>query len=950
MRYSLFILVTCLFSFPKLWAQQTKLQIEGHIEDAETKKGVPFATVSLLHSAIGSAANEAGIFTLKFEPSAGDTLLFSSIGYSPLKISFKQFKNRQTVFLQSAVDELPELMVKSQTGLEILQEAIRRIPQNYDTSTVGYTGFYRENVWLGEVELSLIESVVDIYRPFKTDKKPNDQFRILKGRNKQLDFSADPQLYYWLRGTSNGIRGSLAEDMIKYYKTNKYSPLNQANFQYYKYEHVETVNDGQRRLIVLDVVPKGKKGVIQMRLYIEENSFAIVKYNFELTEKGKSLASRKDKHIGYTIMSKVVHASLEYHQFQYELSYKEYAGKWYLNRVTRQWKIFVDSKRRNWDNHLWRADMNLIMTNIDRTPTPITEGNLGASTVPLITLIGDNFKDDFWEGYNFMKGTDSAIMKNDSSDNHADTSIIASHYSNRKNGFTRADTLRGKLNPSRSCYDVTFYHLDVSIDINRHLIKGSNVIRFNVKHPFRRLQFDLHANMRIDKVVFDDKELAFTREFNAVYVDFPQEINPGPEKFIKVYYEGTPKEPDFSIPMDGGALWERDSLGNVWAQMVCQGSGASLWWPNKDHLSDEPDSMKIWVTVPADYSEISNGKLVRKTILPNEQMRYEWEVSYPINNYNVTYNIGKYVHWGGKHGDNDTLDLNFYALPEHLHLAKALFATVPEQLKIFQKNFGKYPFHRDGFTLVESIYPMEHQSGVCVGKLSTSIVEATRLMWHESAHEWWGNAVSCGDMADLWIHEAFATYAEIMMIEEKYGNVEVGVMLSDQRNSIIGEEPVVGISDVNHIHYNISDMYTKGSLMLHTLRKVIDDDNKWKRLLIDIQNHFRFRTTNTTDFISYINSNLKKDYSWFFQRYLFSTSLPSLTVSLHETERNLIVKYKWENVRDFPMRVKITKKVDEFEWISPTSQWQTIILKNMTLDDFEVDEENFLINVTYDSN
>ncbi len=929
-------------------AQATPFVLEGVVLARSGGAPVPFANIAIKRTGTGTAANERGAFILKGAWLPADTLLISSIGFSTARIPLKDIRQNAVYYLDEAVVELPELTITSTSGLQILKEALARIPQNYDTTTVGYRAFYQENVWLGDAELAFIEAVADVYRPFEAERNPNDQIRVVKGRRKDLDYSADPQLYYWLRGTSNGLRAGLAEDLIKY-RNRKYSPFNPANFRYYQYDYTETIVDGDTRLLVIDIDSPGKhrKALLRMRVFIDEETYAIVRYTFELTEQGTKRVSRKDKRLGYAIMSKVVHATLDYHRFQYTFEYKQQQGKWYLNRLNRHWEIHVDSKRRGWQDQLWTHDMNFIVTDIDHDPKPITDGDIGASEAPLATMIGSDFRDEFWGDYNFIKGSDTTAVADTVSSSPYDASG-EKRYSNRKHGFTRADTLRGMLSPLRSCYDVTFYHLDVDIDIHKHYIQGNNVVRFRVVEPFQEAQIDLYRNMEIERIEFGNVVLPYKREHDAVFITFPERLERGTENAIKIFYHGVPKEPDFSIPMDGGALWERDSVGNVWAQMVCQGSGASLWWPNKDHLSDEPDSMKIRVTVPDGYTEISNGTLTRRTRMDNGRTRYEWSVNYPINNYNVTYNIGKYTHRTDTYIGTDTIALSYYFLEGHERLADSVFNGTPQMLRTFEKHFGPYPFPRDGFALVESIYPMEHQSGVCIGKLTNPSLQVQRLMWHESAHEWWGNAMSVRDMADLWIHEAFATYAELIMLEDEYGAEYRGDVLADELNAMRGEEPIIGVYDVNHIHYDIADMYSKGALVLQTLRSIINDDRKWTNLLRAIQDEFRYTTLNTPELVAFVNRYLGADYTSFFRQYLYHTELPVLHLDLRQRGDHVTVRFKWSaDVAEFSMPVRIMKDDDSFEWIHPTGSWQSVTVKHVFVDDIEADEENFLMTVDY---
>jgi len=412
------------------------------------------------------------------------------------------------------------------------------------------------------------------------------------------------------------------------------------------------------------------------------------------------------------------------------------------------------------------------------------------------------------------------------------------HVSNRENGFTRADSLQGMLTPPRTCYDVLFYGLDIRVLPETKSITGNTTIRFRAMQSFDTMQVDLYANMKIEKILFHGRELAYTRDCNAVFIQFPAVIGKGKEDAITIFYSGMPQLPDPST-LKGGIIWYHDKEDNLWIESVCQGSGASLWWPCKDHLSDKPDSMKISITVPNGLKEISNGRLLQTTALPDGFTRFDWYVSYPINNYNVVINIGNYAHFTDTYTrGQDTMALNYYCLPDSREKAAQIFKEVKPMLALYEKDFGVYPFQRDGFTLMESLYPMEHQGAVSFGPVYNPVnsdkwdpADLQRTAWHETAHEWWGNNITCRDMADLWIHEAFATYAEVLAYETFSGKEASLKYLKDQHPG--NKEPVIGVYNVNHFH--LGDMYSKGCLMLHTLRNVINNDSAWFGILKGIQ-------------------------------------------------------------------------------------------------------------------
>jgi hypothetical protein len=519
----------------------------------------------------------------------------------------------------------------------------------------------------------------------------------------------------------------------------------------------------------------------------------------------------------------------------------------------------------------------------------------------------------------------------------------------RPNGFTRADTLRGKLSSLRSCYDVLFYDLNVSVHPDSKSVSGTNKLRFKTVVPFDQMQVDLFSNMRIEKIMFHDQPLSFTREFNAVFIRFPKKMEAGSTHEISITYSGKPQKPDLSS-LAGGIFWLQDKEGNYWIETVTQGSGASLWWPCKDHLSDKPDSMHIQVIVPKGLTDISNGVLQKKTELPNGQTQFDWYVSYPISTYCVAMNIGSYVHLSDELiRDRDTLRLHYYSKPYDVTLGKGLFKKVKPMLSVFEKNFGRFPFSRDGFTVMESIYPMEHQSAVTFGSLFNPFnsdkydsADMLRTMWHEVAHEWWGNNVTVKDNADLWIHEAFATYAEALAYKELYGEQAMKKNLKDQIPG--NKEPIIGKYDVND--FRLGDMYSKGVLMLYTLQNVIDDDVLWFDLLRDIQKHFAFQTITTNDLVDFINKKTKTDFTYFFNQYLRYASIPELQLKFEKKGKETLVKYKWKTDEpNFSMPIKVAPSENNYEFIHPTHDWKELNLKNMKAKNFKVDTEHFYVSV-----
>jgi hypothetical protein len=832
-----------------------------------------------------------------------------------------------SVFAQ--IVNLREVAVRPGQALEIVKKMLAAIPQNYDTGSFTMTASYQENIRLAGDTLNYNESGLAIN---------GEQWKVTDYGPKKSFSSRDFAFYNWISHINNAPGGALHEDIIKYAAT-KYSILNPAYFRYYNY-FLDTLLKDQ---LVIAVMPRdhNKKGFVSGRLFIDTASLALVKCELVASPAGIRHVNRHGRGgVRYSMMAAYLRASMEFEQIRVEMDYQKQDGKYYLHSVKRHWESVINSNKRGLKDAPWRADfmlsVNSVIAEKNRSPGDALSRDNNRSSEDNLSGDDNRSSEDTLSGDYNRSGEDNLSRDNNKFINPPTPASQNATVSWQPQNFTHADTLRGMLSPLRSCYDVTFYHLDAEVDLDKHFISGNNLIRYKVLSPFDKMQVDLYANMLIQKILFKGQSLKYTREANAVFIQFPDLQTAGEEQEITIYYKGTPQVPDKSISMNGGVLWDKDDLGNSWAQVVCQGSGASLWWPCKDHLSDEPDSMQIWITVPEGFSEVSNGRLQRLVPLPGHKTRYEWAVSYPINNYNVTFSIGKYTHYTD-HG------VNYYVMPYHQEQAKVYFSEVPAMLACYERHFGPYPFPKDGFTLVESLYPMEHQSGVCVGRIPADPhPDFAFIVWHEAAHEWWGNNISCKDMADLWIHEAFATYAESVYAGCRAGDSMMRDFFSDQRQQVKNKRPVTGFYNVNDIFYDIGDMYTKGSLMLFTLQNVINDKDLWQQLLPAIQQHFRYQTLSAEELEQFICDFTGKDYHYFFRQYLHYTHIPRLEYELTEKGANLKVRYRWvADVPDFRMPVRV--KGGDF--IYPTPEWKTLTFHNQAAADFEIDDENFYIEV-----
>ncbi|MBW3129685.1 M1 family metallopeptidase [Hymenobacter profundi] len=521
--------------------------------------------------------------------------------------------------------------------------------------------------------------------------------------------------------------------------------------------------------------------------------------------------------------------------------------------------------------------------------------------------------------------------------------------------FTRADSLRGNIDsPLRTCYDLNYYHLDVRLDPAKRFLSGSNLFRFTATRNFTRLQFDLFANLAVEKVEYKGKSVPFTREANAVFVTFPQSIKQGSREEFTVHYSGQPTVAE-RAPWDGGLVYAQDAAGKPWVASACQGVGASIWWPNKDQQADEVDSMLISVTVPKGLKDVSNGRLRKVTTLKDGATRFDWAVRNPINNYDVALNVGDFQHFGDTYqGEKGKLTLDYWVLPENLAKAKKQFAAnVKPMLKSMESWFGPYPFYEDGYKLIDAPHlGMEHQSAVAYGnKYLNGYLGNDRsgtgwgdkwdfIIIHESGHEWFGNNITTKDIADMWVHESFTTYSESLFVETMFGKQAGQEYLHGQRWNIQNDKPIIGPYGVNT--EGSSDMYDKGANMLNMLRTILNDDAKWRQLLRGLGQTFYHQTVTTAQIINYFNQQTGRDLTPIFDQYLRHASLPVLEMRV--VQNQLLARWI-ANAPGFAMPVRVRTKGSEYQFITPTTRLQPVVLPGATPDNVEVDTFNYYVGV-----
>jgi aminopeptidase N len=518
-----------------------------------------------------------------------------------------------------------------------------------------------------------------------------------------------------------------------------------------------------------------------------------------------------------------------------------------------------------------------------------------------------------------------------------------------KNIFSRQDSLRGAITPERIWWDLTYYHLEITVDPDNKYISGKNTIKYTVLNVYQTMQIDLQTPLNMTKVTQDGQTLEIVHEGNAHFIKLTKEQTIGNIESIIVYYEGNPKEA-IRAPWDGGFSWKKDKNGNHFVATSCQGLGASVWWPCKDHMYDEVESMRISVTVPSHLMDVSNGRL--ESIEDHGATKtYNWFVDNPINNYGVNVNIGDYAHFSEVFdGEKGPLDMDYYVLKYNLEKAKKQFTDAPKMMKAFEHWFGPYPFYKDGYKLVEVPYlGMEHQSSVTYGNefkqgylgrdLSATGwgLKFDFIIIHESGHEWFANNITDIDIADMWIHESFTNYSESLFLDYYYGKKAASEYVIGLRKTIANKIPIIGKYNVNKS--GSSDMYNKGGNMLHTLRQLIDNDEKWRSILRKMNKKFYHQTVTTAQIENFLSSETGFELSPFFNQYLRGIKIPTLE---YEIENNTL-KYRWTNVvSNFKMPLKTILNGKE-KWIYPTENWNEIILNSNDYT-FVIDENFYVFN------
>ena len=526
--------------------------------------------------------------------------------------------------------------------------------------------------------------------------------------------------------------------------------------------------------------------------------------------------------------------------------------------------------------------------------------------------------------------------------------------------FTRADTLRGSITEFRRGWDVVKYDLTVQPDFESKTISGKNIITYNESQPVITMQIDLQQPLIIDSITGENNNVYnYKRDGNVCFVNVRDSLAkykflPG-KRSMTIYYHGQPKEAK-RPPWDGGLVWKTDVVGRPLIAIACQGLGASVWWPCKDHQSDEPDSgMTINIIAPDSLSAVSNGRLQQTTSVNIGMKKWTWVVKNPINNYDVTMNIGKYTKWNDSMmGEGGKLDLEYWVLDYNVDKAKKQFEQVKPMLHSHEHWFGRYPFYEDSYKLVETPFlGMEHQSAVAYGNDYGNGYRGTDLSgsgwglkWdfiiiHESGHEWFGNSITSVDLADMWVHEGFTNYSETLYTETMFGKQAANEYCIGTRVKIKNDKTIIGSYGVNK--EGSGDMYYKGGNMLQTVRHVINDDEKFRSILRGLNSAFYHHTVSTKQIEEFVSAKSGIDLSKVFDQYLRTVQIPVLEYYFSNNRQKVF--YRWTNCItgfNMPLHVQATTRNVT---IYPGSKWKSTAITKTQGEIFtpQAIETNYLI-------
>jgi hypothetical protein len=925
------------------------IKLTGKVIDKASREAIPFVNIADTQSKASTVADIYGDFSMNLTRENA-SIRISCMGYKPVLLTIDKGQIQLIIEMEQDIIQLQAVDVKPLDPVALVNEAMRKIPENYGIEWTAVSGYYHNFTLLDDKNLRYTEAFIDIYKPpfIPHDSKRHvvgDSIDVREVRTKPSEF--DDWKIMMLTPWELGMHLLQGRDVARDFTS---SVMSEGFVDSYRFELEDVVGFEGRPTYKIKLEPqKSKKnGIWHGHIYIDEQTMAFAKWDIRSDRK---LFRKLTSDAGYIMATNLYKFHYKEGEWREAFQYKLAEGIWYLDEVNSGKHFIVNSRKREMDHIPLVQKLHYKTSEFIKNPILPDSGFLSHDLGRAGKMFEAKYRPEFWRDFDKSRG----ILTDEKNYGMKNNFPKYKPYQ-----FSRLDTLKGMLTPLRTAFDVGYYHLDVEVFPEKEEIQGSSLIRFKMLEQTEKIQIDLYSGMTIDSIVHRSKPLDFEREYDAVYVAFEEQLPKDNIEEIKVYFGGRPLDFDPLTPMFASFLWFTDDRGNPWMQAICQGYGASGWWPNKDHLSDEPDSVSISITNPSEFVAVSNGRLVEKLDLGNDKTKTTWHVSYPINNYNITLNIGKYDRitktFSSLEGE---LEVEYNVMDNHRENVPGKFETTLRAINTFEKFFGPYPFPRDGIKFVETPHAMEHQSAVALGlgffqqreyeevEKAMPNFEAGELpdqiLLHEFAHEWWGNSVSCTDNAELWIHEAFATYAEAIFIEEQYGYGHALDYINAMKPSVKNQHPLIGKFGVNHIHYDIWDMYSKGALFLNTLRHVIDNDSLWFSILKGIPKDFKHQSITTGEVLEYFNLYTEKDFKPIFNQYLLLTEIPVLELEKAEGGGTLL-RYRWKaSTEGFAMPISYSDDMGNSHWLFPNSTWQELDLGSLRIEDLHFHTDRFYI-------
>lgn len=944
-------LILCFAGGSASLAQQV---FRGKIVNLTTQEEVPFAHIYFPDLDKGAISGLKGDFELSLpaDVQEGTPVIFSCMGFKSAEMLWSPSLGQVKVELREDFLELEGVEIKPENPADLIREAGRRILENYGTDSAFLQGYFKNSTLLDGKNLRYTEAFIDLIKPpysmhNEQWDQVSDSIHVREVRTKPSEFDdwKIMLLTPWELNTYLLLNRDLARDFTSTWQMNEFASS-------YTYELEDPVLLEGRPTYKISIFPikKKKYGVWLGHIYLDQETLAFVKVDFRSSPK---LFKDLTNEFGYQVATNLYRFHYNEGEWREVIQYRYKEGKWIFDEVNSSKHFVVTSKKRDMDHVPLVQTLHYKTDYESELPKDKVFDFLPHDVGQANTYFEKNYRPDFWREFDSGKG----IEMDDKLYGFKSLEMETKPYV-----FSKLDTLKGTLTPIRTAFDVEFYHLDVEVFPEEEVISGSSLVRFKVTEPTDRIQLDLYSKMDIDSIIYQSQSLPFSREYDAVYIDLPEDLTVGSTEEVFVYFRGRPLDYDPMIPMYASFLWFKDEEDNPFIQAICQGYGASGWWPNKDHLSDEPDSAKISITFPSELKAISNGRKTEELTLGNGKTRSTWAVTYPINNYNLILNIGKYETLKKMiPAMEGTLDVEYHFLEGHGEITANKSDFIVPVLESYEKYFGPYPFPRDGIKFLETPHAMEHQSAVALGteffrqeekdwrnftdEDFTKSWIPSQILLHEFAHEWWGNSVSCGDNAELWLHEAFATYAEVLFIEDHFGYSSSQIYINSIWPKKDAETPIIGKFGVNNVHYNLWVMYDKGAHFLNSLRKILADDVLWFDFLKEIQIKFKYQLIGTSDILRLLNQRSQKDFTLFFNYYLNEINLPKLEYFLEPTEEGFILNYRLNvNLGQLDIPVSYSLKNGEKKELFPTTTWQKLLVTVGEMEDFKFDTKSFLID------